>query len=374
MAGVARRHPLRERETDGAALRESTHTAAGYPKISLAGHGADERIAIGREGEGTVDPALDADLGERGEARVADLELGQDALDIGWQEVHAVIPRRTFRAPVPRVAFIDAEQRTFAEGLQVGEALEVGDRHELTTERGEHRHIVGDEVMVRHRHHRQVEADHAPDTLRPKTRCVHDMLGDDAALFGDDVPLPVGPLLQVEHAVAQDQIRAAAPRGDGEGVRRAMRIDIAFVRVVEAALEPGRIDERTHLADLLGRDEARRHVHGLVHRALGFQHLPALVGGGEAHAARHVHADTLAALALDLVVEPDGVALQRGDVRVVVERVETRRRVPGGAGGEFGALDECNVGPSGTRQVVEHARADDAAADDDGLILGLHHP
>ena len=275
---------------------------------------------------------------------------------------------------MPRVAFIDAEQRTFAEGLQVGEALEVGDGHELAAERGEHRYVVGDEVVVRHRHHRKVEADHAPDAPRPKTRCVHDMLGDDAALFGDDVPLAVGALPEIKNPVAQHEIRAAAPRGDGEGMRRAMRIDIAFMRVVEAALEPGRIDQRAHLADLFGRDEACVHVHGLVHRALGFQHLPALVGGGKAHAARHVHADTLAALALDLVVEPDGVALQRGDVRVVVERVETRRRVPGGAGGEFGALDECNVGPSGTRQVVEHARADDAAADDDGLILGLHHP
>ena len=137
---------------------------------------------------------------------------------------------------MPRVAFIDAEQRTFAERLQVGEALEVGDRHELAAERGEHRYVVGDEVMVRHRHHRKVEADHSPDTPRPKTRCVHDMLGDDGALLGDDIPLAVGALPEIKNPVTQHEIRAAAPRGDGERVRRAMRIDIAFVRVIEAAL------------------------------------------------------------------------------------------------------------------------------------------
>ena len=374
MAGVALDHPLRERETDGAALREPAHAAAGHPKISLAGHRSDERVAIGREGEGAVHPALDAHLGERGETCVADLELGQDALDIGRQEVHTVIPRRAFRAPVPGVAFIDAEQRTFAERLQVGEALEVGDGHELAAERGEHRHIVGDEVVVRHRHHRQFDAGHAPDAPRPKAGCVHDMLGDDAALLGDHIPLAVGSLLQIEHAISQDEIGAAAPRSDGEGMRRAVRIDIAFVRIVETAFEPRRIDERAHLADLLRRDETRRHVHGLVHGALGFEHLPAFVGGGEAHAACHMHADALAALAFDLVVEPDGVALQRSDVRVVVEGVETRRSMPGGARGELGALDERDVPPSEARKVIEQARADDAAADDDDLILGLHRP
>ena len=373
VAGIALDHPLRQREADGTALREPAHAAAGDPKISFAGHRADERIAVGREGERTVHPALDADFGERGEARVADLELWQDAFDIGRQQIHAVVPGCAFRAPVARVAFIHAEQRALAERLQVGEALEVRDRHELATERGEHRHVVGDEVVVRHWHHRQVEARHATHAPRPKTRRVHHVLRDDAPLLGDHVPVAVGPLLQIEHAVAQDEIGAAAPRGDGEGMRRAMCVDIAFVRVVEAALESRRIDERAHLADLFGRDEARRHVHGLVHGALGLEHLPALFGGGEADAARHVHADALAALSLDLIVEPDGVALQRGDVRVVVERVETRGRMPGGARGELGALDERDVGPPGTRQVIEQARADDAAADDDDLILRLHH-
>ena len=369
---VAVDHPLRERESDGTPLREPAHAAAGHPKISLAGHRSDERVAVGREGEGAVHPALDPDLCERGESRIADLELGQDALDIGRQQVHAVVPGCAVRTPVPRVAFVDTQQRALAERLQVGEALEVGDGHELAAERGEHRHVVGDEVMVRHRHHRQFDAGHASDAPRPKTRRVHHVLGDDAALFGDHVPVAVGSLLQIEHTIAQDEIGAAAPRSDGEGMRCAMRIHIAFVRIVEAALEPRRIDERAHLADLLGRDQARLHVHGLVHGALGFQHLPAFVGGGEADAARHVHADTLAALALDLVVEPDGVALQRSDVRVVVERVKTRRSVPGGTRGELGAFDERNVGPSGTRKVVEQAGADDAATDDHHLIMRLH--
>jgi hypothetical protein len=42
-----------------------------------------------------------------------------------------------------------------------------------------------------------------------------------------------------------------------------------------------------------------------------------------------MHADADAALALDLGVQADRVALQCGDIRIVVERVESAGRVPG---------------------------------------------
>jgi hypothetical protein len=39
--------------------------------------------------------------------------------------------------------------------------------------------------------------------------------------------------------------------------------------------------------------------------------------------------------------------------------------MPGGAGGQFAALDQQHVRPALERQVIESAHADDAAADDD---------
>ena len=124
------------------------------------------------------------------------------------------------------------------------------------------------------------------------------------------------------------------------------------------------------LLDLRGRDE----VHGvdaerLVDRPLRLQPLPALGGAGDAHAAGQVQPARAPGLGLELGVEVDRVRLQRRDVRVGVERVEARRRVPRRARGELGALDEDEVGPAELGEVVEHARADDAAPDDDAAVV-----
>ena len=131
VARVAIDHPLRKREADGAALRETAHAAAGHPVVLLARHGAHQRVAVGRESEGAVHPALDAHLGERGEAGKADLQLRQDTIDVGRQKIHAVVPGRALGAPVTRVALVDAEQHALPLGLHVGETLEIGDGHHL---------------------------------------------------------------------------------------------------------------------------------------------------------------------------------------------------------------------------------------------------
>ena len=65
-AGIAVHHPVREREAHAAALAEARHDAAGEPEIPQTLHRADDRVAVGREGEGPVDDALDAGVGRAG--------------------------------------------------------------------------------------------------------------------------------------------------------------------------------------------------------------------------------------------------------------------------------------------------------------------
>ena len=76
--------------------------------------------------------------------------------------------------------------------------------------------------------------------------------------------------------------------------------------------------------------------------------------------------------ALELIVKPNRVALQLGDVGVTIQGVEAARRVPGGAGGELLTLQQHDVLPARLSQVVKHAAADDAAADYDNSGMGLH--
>ena len=73
-------------------------TAQAHPEIGQALHRPDQRIAVGREGEGAVDDLLDAGLLQRREMLEADLERRRDAVEVGRQQLVAEIPRRRLAA------------------------------------------------------------------------------------------------------------------------------------------------------------------------------------------------------------------------------------------------------------------------------------
>ena len=58
--GLAVDHPFGQRLAHAAPLQEARHHRAGRPVAALARHRADQRVAVGREGEGAVHPGLDA--------------------------------------------------------------------------------------------------------------------------------------------------------------------------------------------------------------------------------------------------------------------------------------------------------------------------
>src|SRR5882757_9918570 len=66
----------------------------------------------------------------------------------------------------------------------------------------------------------------------------------------------------------------------------------------------------------------------------------------------------------ELVIEPDGVALQLRDVRIAVQSVESAGCMPGRSRRELVALDEHDVEPTGLGQVIQHAATNNAATDD----------
>jgi hypothetical protein len=270
-------------------------------------------------------------------------------------------------------ALVHADQQAAALLARIGEALQVGEHAHLALPALQLGDRLGDEVVVLHRRHRQVDPGHQPDLLGPESGGVDNMLGDDRALLGHHVPAALGPRVQLDHPVAQDDVGAAFLGGPGIGVGGAVGIEVSLIRVVEAADHVRQVGDRVEVADLVRcQQSGLLHAHGLEDRPGGFQPLPALRLRGDADPAGHVHADGLAALRLDLLVELDRVGLQGGDVRIRVQRVEAGGRVPGGAGGQLGALDQRDVGPAELGEVVEHAGTDHAAADDHRAILGLH--
>ena len=150
------------------------------------------------------------------------------------------------------------------------------------------------------------------------------------------------------------------------------RVDVALDRVVQRPDEVLRIEQREELLRLLGRDELEVHPEVAPARDRHPQEVHPHLCVGQHQAAGKVDAAVLAGDPLDLLVQLDRVLLELGDVRVAVERVHPAGRVPGRAGGQLAPLEQHDVGPARLRQVVEHAGADDAPADDDDLGLCLH--
>ena len=177
-------------------------TRAGAPEVGQALHRPDQRVAVGREGEGAVDDLLDAGVRDAGEMLEADLQRRRDAVEVGLQQLVAEIPRRVDRRPRLAGLLVGAEQDAVALLARVDLALEVEHADHLAAglavEGLDLRHRLGEQVHVLHGEHRQLEADHAADLARPQAAAVDDVLGLDRALFGDDVPGAVGVLRQFD--------------------------------------------------------------------------------------------------------------------------------------------------------------------------------
>ncbi|CAB4956872.1 unannotated protein [freshwater metagenome] len=272
-----------------------------------------------------------------------------------------------------RVLLVDAEHHPVLLALQVGEALEVSDRGHHMGERRNFGHRFGDQIVMLHRGHRMVDPDHVTHLAGPEPCGIHDMLGDHRALLGIEPPQAIGRARDGQHPVVKDDVGPAQPRCARVGVRRAMRIEIALVRIEEASHQSGGFDDRDEIDDLVHVEHSRAlRAHHRVPVELGPEPLHALWSAREFNAAGHPQTHTDAALGLDLRVEPDRVLLQGRDVSVAVDRVKATCRMPTRPGGELGALDDRDICPAPQGQVIEQAAPDDAAADNDDLVRRLH--
>ena len=127
-------------------------------------------------------------VAESGEMLERGLQARRDAVEIVGQQVLAEIPRRLALAPGLAGLLVGADQHAAALLAHVDLALEVDDVELVDVGIDDAGNVLGDEIVMLHRQDRQFEPDHAPDLARPQAAAVDDMLGDDIALLGDDVP------------------------------------------------------------------------------------------------------------------------------------------------------------------------------------------
>ena len=244
---------------------------------------------------------------------------------------------------------------------------------------GHLRKVLGEDVLVRHRQNRQLQADHAPNLTTPKASRIDDMLAvNRVELFAgrgaDRVHLPTAIGGSVHRAGPRVSVDLGAGLSGRLGVRvgYAGRVDVALVSVPHRADEILLVEDRMDLFGLSDRDQLGVHAEVTALGVGGFQPVITLRCVGEHDAAGDVNATVPTGHLLDLFVELDRVLLQLGDVRVTVERVHATGRMPGRSGGQFSALQQDNICPTVLRQVIENRRPHDAAADHYNLCTRLH--
>ena len=301
------------------------------------------------------------------------LELARDPVDLLGDEIESVVPRRAVDVPVPVIDFVDSEEHPLLVLADIGEAFQVHRHRHLEVQRGDLRNGLGDEVVVLERGEREVEPDHPSDLLGPQAARVDDMLRVDGAPLGHHVPGAVDALAQRLHLVVLDDLGAALSGRAGVRMDGAGGVEVALAVRPQPADDAGDVHDGALRADLIGGHEvAVLDSDGLEDPVRRLQPLPPRRRRCDRDPTGHVQSDVLAGLLLDLGQEVDGVGLQRGHVRVGVERVHAARGVPRRARRQDRALHQRHVGPAELRKVVEHRCADHASPDDDDLVVGLH--
>ena len=364
--------PVGERRTDRPCLRESGHAAVRHPLAGPAGERTDERVAVRCHRQRTVDPSADPDVGEARIAGERHAELGRDPVDLRRDELHPEVPGRSVDVPVPGVGLVHAEDQPVVFLLEVAEALEIHHCRHHAVARCEQVDVLGEEVVVLHRHQREVDAHHATHAAGPQPSRVDDVLALDLTLVGLHEPVARRGAAHPGDPGVQHRRRAPpACRGD-ERMGDPVRIGAALVRVVQTPDDVGDVDQWTQVVDLVGREQRGLDAEGVVDRSSSSEPLPSLRCPCDRDPPGDLQTDRHTALGLDLPVELDRRPLQRRDPRVVVHRVEPCGSVPGRPCGQDVPLHEHGVGQTTAGEVVQHAGADDPSADHGHSISTCH--
>ncbi|NBY12732.1 MAG: hypothetical protein EBQ75_07565 [Actinobacteria bacterium] len=254
------------------------------PEVAQAALRTEVRVAVWRVGDRSVDDLGDADVADHRNAltRIEDLLL--ESFDVGRpQHVgeligDAVEPHRR-RLPL---VWSEDERRAFL--TQVVTRVGVTKEWQLVfTACFEFGDLFGDQVLVRHRHDRQVATDECHHFTSSITGRVEHDLAFDLGLVGRHRPLVVGVLLECGDALVASHARAHLACGCGHRRSDLRWVDVAVERIPQCADEIVRFEERIAVLQFLGcqhvvfhavRTRHRRHVLELGH---------ALVRVGEAH-------------------------------------------------------------------------------------------
>ena len=180
-----------------------------------------------------------------------------DFVKIIGQKLMAKIPRRAIHGPWTAGLFVKSYAKAAAFLPQV--ALSSWIHHmrmfAACIDNGRNlRDIFSDNILMLHRHQREIDARHRPHLTRPKAGGIYNMLRMNRAFIRHKIPGAIGPLCGGEHFAMSLDMRPAHSSGLGIGMGCARRVEMPVKRIIEPTNDPIDIGHRGNLGDLVRSD------------------------------------------------------------------------------------------------------------------------
>ena len=227
-------------------------------------------------------------------------------------------------------------------------------------------HGLRQQVLMRERHHRDLDAGQASDLVRVHASGVHDDVGRDrAVVFGHDPADASAVDVDPDHPRVRADLGPAPARALRQRERQVARIEMPVRGDERRALNAGRIEEGEPLEGLLRGDHLERQAEGVRPALLPAELLHPLVGRRQSERADLVPAGVDARLGRQAPVELGAVHHHPRERDARAQLPHEPRRVERRARRQLAAVEQQHVLPAELGQVVGDARAGDAAADDD---------
>ena len=381
-ARLALGDPFRQLPARTASGGDAEAVAFVQPQAALAPGRADERAAVRGVGDGAVDDGLDAALFQRRHATLRRFDVRDEAFDFAVEQALAEPLGHAVREAGRGAALVGAQNPAAALFAQVVRLVRLAQHGQFLAAvlavLDQLRRLVVDDVLVLDRDGRHVDAEHLAGLAGVVAGGAHHVFAGHFAAAGGELPLARGQLHGVGHFGLFVDFSATHACALAQRHGQVGRGDVAVVRVVQRADDVRRVaaiaqlHERPQALHFLGGDDAERHADGVGGAAVLQVFVHAVAVGGETQVAGDVEADVLAGFGGQVLVQVHRVLVELAHGVAHVEQRQQAGGVPGGAGGELGALQQGHVRPALLGQMVEGADADGASADDDDSVMALH--
>ena len=371
--GLAMDDPLGNRLAGTARLDDAEREAAAVVEPGQARCRAEQGVAVGRIRDGSVDDRLDAHRAEDGHPSAGRLDVFLKPLERIVEELVRKMLRNTIEPMGGCVPFIGSEEQAVAFLPQVVADIRIAhQRQSCRAALDQLGDVLRDQVLVRHRHDRQVRAHHRRDLRAAIAGRVDHPLRADRSLVGMDQPLARRRPLDRRYAGVPIDLRAVVAGTLGERLGHLRGIDVAVVGIVQAGLETVRNHERVMVLQLRRAEKFEVHALGAGLRDNVLEFVDAVARMRQAYAAGDVVVDVVPDSLRERRIQAGAVPLQLHQVPRCREVRAVPGSVPGGPCRQLVSLQQYGVFHAEFRQVIQRAAAHRATTDNDDLCLCFH--